>query len=241
MIDQQNQPQQPAERTCHTCASELEPDPRCPRGTLGLRVTVPMSAYPNCPNWEPRQQLAKLKPHYEPVPGMDEPCDSTEKHCACVSLLRQQVSALEHDLNMAKEYLGHWRSAANTSIGKCQTCDGDGVMSVVVGVEAPTGIEQEEIEPCGECLGTGRGDLTRQLELLRMQDKEYISELKFSILVSEQAATRSATALGATIDAAVEAERQRCLRIIIAVVPDYYLTNRDEAIRRIESGEEMQP
>ena len=56
MTDQQNQPQRPPERTCHTCDSESEPGPRCPRGTLGLGVTVH-----NCPNWEPRQQPAEPK------------------------------------------------------------------------------------------------------------------------------------------------------------------------------------
>lgn len=64
--------------------------------------------------------------------------------------------------------LERWKTACRTREEKCETCEGDGFMDAVVGIDND-GSERLEAEPCGECGGTGRGGVAFLIAETRAQ------------------------------------------------------------------------
>lgn len=82
------------------------------------------------------------------------------------------IRRLQADVDRNERAARGWRAAALNRIGKCGTCEGDGIMEI----EREEGREPD-VEPCGECGGTGRGDVAHAIGSLREQIERLEAQL----------------------------------------------------------------
>lgn len=69
-----------------------------------------------------------------------------------------EIEKLRRELDESKTALENWKLAVRTSAMRCATCEGDGFMAVVVGWDLQEN-EMSHTEVCGECAGTGLGQV----------------------------------------------------------------------------------
>lgn len=73
------------------------------------------------------------------------------------------------ELGELRAELAKWKLALTTNVSQCATCDGNGIMDVVVGYRHETEQEVTDVDVCAECTGTGRGDIALAIEEARKQ------------------------------------------------------------------------
>lgn len=95
-------------------------------------------------------------------------------------LLERTTANVMLDRDAARKLADGWKAAALNRLGKCGTCEGEGV----VYLDADEGCPPPPAEPCAECNGTGRGDIAFAFERLheQMADEERMAEKSGGIL-----------------------------------------------------------
>lgn len=94
-------------------------------------------------------------------------CHEADGHACEPGPVEAIVRAIKEGAS-ARTELERWKTAFRTREEKCETCEGDGFMDAVVGIDND-GSERLEAEPCGECGGTGRGGVAFLIAETRAQ------------------------------------------------------------------------
>lgn len=96
-------------------------------------------------------------------------------------LLERTAAVTMCERDAAQKLADGWKAAALNKLGVCGTCEGSGIM-YVGGGDGPH--DPEEPLPCGECDGTGRGEVAFAFERLheQMADEERMAEKSGGIL-----------------------------------------------------------